>query len=277
MIFSIKELKINEEDETGVQAISFVDNPAIETNFEYFAVGKKLPYFKYTAYPEPEILPKDQYGNERSHEFCREHAGKVYHESEIRTWSDPTSSGWIEGVDFFTNFNGDTGGPNYEGTYSFNCDSQLYSCRHKLVRVAKKADVPANKRSLAPDIEFVEQHFVKMEMLSELKREVQGLVLRSNQMIYRNDVDGEGTAGYVYFSKDTIKKLHDKYGFNRSISFQHRDDITGQAILLDSWLEEDDKETKWFVKYKIIGEKLWTMIQQKKVQGFSIEALFNIR
>ena len=36
-MFIIRELKINDDDITGVQAISFVENPAIETDFEYFA------------------------------------------------------------------------------------------------------------------------------------------------------------------------------------------------------------------------------------------------
>ena len=115
-------------------------------------------------------------------------------------------------------------------------------------------------------------------MFSEPKREVQGLVLKSNQMIYRTNVDNEGNPGYVYFSRDTVRKLKENYGYNRSISLQHQQNVTGQAILLDSWLEEDDKlnETRWFVKYKIIGEKFWQQIVTKKVSGFSIEALFSI-
>lgn len=270
MFFKIRELKVNEDDPTGVQAISFVDRPAIETDFEYFA-AQLLPYFKYTAYPEPEVIAT-------SHDFCKDHAGKIYHESEIKTWSSPSDPGWIKDADFFTNFQGDKGGPNYEGNYSFNCDSQLYNCRHKLVRVSRKQDIPSNKRHLEPTLEFIDQHFVKMELLSEPKREVQGLVLKSNQMIYRHDVDGAGNPGYVYFSRETVRQLKEKYGYNRSISFMHRDDITGQAILMDSWLEEDDKlkQTQWFVKYKIIGDKLWEQIKSNNVKGFSIEALFSI-
>jgi len=270
MNYILREITINENDETGIQSISFVDRPAIETDFEYFAAGKLLPFFKYTAYPLPEIIST-------SHNFCRNHAGMVYHESEIKSWHKSDELGWIDEANFFQNFTNDLGGPNFEGNYSFNCDSQLYNCRHKLVRISKKEDIPNDKRFLSPDIKF-EQHFIKMEMISEPKREVMGLVLKSNQFIYRRDVDGNGNPGYIYFCRDTIRKLKEKYGYNRNISYMHRDDLTGQAILMDSWLEEDEslKETRWHMKYKIIGEKLWELISNKILKGFSIEAIFAI-
>ena len=111
------------------------------------------------------------------------------------------------------------------------------------------------------------------------KRIVKGMVLQSNQMIYRNDANGEGTPGYVYFSRNTIRQMKEKYGYNRAITFQHNEDITGNAIMLDSWLEEDDvkKSTKWFVSYKIVSDKLWEVVKAKKVIGFSIEALLKIQ
>ena len=35
-VFVVKELKLDEQnDQFGIQSISFVDEPAIETNFEY--------------------------------------------------------------------------------------------------------------------------------------------------------------------------------------------------------------------------------------------------
>lgn len=263
-IFTIKELKIDEDTNgaQGVQAISFVDRPAIETDFEYFAVQRNsLPYFKYAG-------PKDN----KNRNFCSDRVGKVFHISEINSWK-PTQDDAPTGTPFFATFN-NSGGIDYQGVQNFRCDSEMFGCRHTLVRVSRTSDVPNNKRWFEPNIQFTEQHFVKMELLSEPKREVQGLVLKSNQMIFRNDVDGSGNPGYVYFSKDTVKKLQEKYGFNRSISFQHRDDITGQAILMDSWLVETESETQWFIKYKIVGDKLWEMIKNNTVKGFSIEALF---
>lgn len=267
MYFTIKELKIEEEGESGVSAISFVDQPAIQTDFQYFAKGKLLPYFKFTAYPLQEVIAT-------SHDFCKQHAGNVYHTSEIKKWKKD-GNGWIDDSNYFENFNEDMGGINHEGTYSFNCDGQLYNCRHKLVRVSRKSEVPDAKKYLSPE-NFESEHFVKIEMVSEQKREVQGLVMKSNMMIYRNDANGDGQPGYVFFSKDTIKKIQQKYGYNRNITYQHRDDITGQAILMESWIEETDGVVMWFMKYKIIGDKLWQQIKNKVVNGFSVEALFSI-
>ena len=95
-------------------------------------------------------------------------------------------------------------------------------------------------------------------------------------MIIRRDVDGMGTPGYIYFSRDTVRKLQKKYGFNRTVTIMHQEDITGAVILLDSWIVENDtmNETQWFVKYKIVSDKLWQLIKEKKVKGFSIESLF---
>jgi len=126
------------------------------------------------------------------------------------------------------------------------------------------------------------ENMVLFSISNEEKRIIKGLVLQSGQMIYRNDV-GNGIPGYNWISRDTIRKLYKKYGFNRSLTFQHRDDVTGNAILMKSWLEEDDtnQKTKWFMEYKILptktGEKLWNIIKSYNGEmGFSIEAIFSI-
>jgi hypothetical protein len=116
------------------------------------------------------------------------------------------------------------------------------------------------------------------------KKTIRGLILQSGQMIYRNDIGGQ--PGYVWFSRETVRKLKEKYGMNRSLTFQHRDDVTGNAILMKSWLEEEDdddiKITKWFMEFKLLptatGEKLWNVIKAFDGEcGFSIEAIFNFK
>jgi len=271
MLLKIRELKIEdgEDNATGVQAISFVDKPAILTDFEYFAKAPVSDYFLYQGPLDAVTRP-----------FCKERAGRIFSSDEIRKWNtdpelrrqvpqknDPQKMNFVNAptdAKFFENFDGYKGGPDYQGNFNFNVESQMFGCRHKLKRVELQ--------------EEDKSHFFSLEMVEEEKREVMGLVLKSNQFIFRKDVDNMGNPGYVYFSRDTVRKLKDKYGYNRSISFMHRDDLTGQAILLDSYLEEDDikKETRWFVKYKIVGEKLWNQIRSKNVKGFSIEALFSI-
>lgn len=273
-VFKIKELKIDETGRSGVEAISFVSEPAIEENFEFFGkyiIPTILPFFKFTASPEPEIIPT-------SHNFCKEHAGKVYHESEINQWADLNhssgdyySNGWIQESNFFRDFNGQT-------STSFSGSEQLYQCRHSLLRVTSMSEVPRNKWRYL-DVRMSEEYqngLISLQLSDEEKREVSGPVLVSNKMIYRNDVDGSGSPGYVFFSRDTVRKAMKKYGYCRTITAQHRDNITGSAILMDSWLEENDElnQTKWFCRYKILGNDLWEYVKAKKVMGFSVEALF---
>lgn len=258
--FVIKELKINDDPETGIHAISFVDYPAIEENFDYFA-DEKPQYWKWTAAPDTEII-------ETSHEFCKRHAyttkDKIYTKEEINAWGSLPAKeyAFIPESNFFSNFNGEA--EDYSG------DQQIYNCRHRLQKVPFN-DLPNDlkqKHSMNQQINF--------SIDNAEKREVVGTVLISGKMIYRHNADGLGNPGYVYISRDTIRKLKDKYGYNRTITFQHLEVMTGSAILLDSWLEENDTMnlTKWKMKYKIVGEKLWQHIKARNVLGFSIESLF---
>ena len=257
MYLSIKELLINEdEDGTGIQAISFVDNPAIETNFQYFANQKT----KISSISDMTMIDLD-----KKYKWILGSGGENC-EACIK-WSkeEPkTLRNWIKTaiprIPVGTNILGLTTEKSWEGEpvkegpiFNTYCMSNC-KCHLQLV-----------------ENDF-EHHFVKMEMVSESKREVKGLVLKSGQLIYRNNV-GNGKPGYVYFSRDTVRKLKSRYGWNRSITYQHKDNILGSAILMDTYLEEDEKETRWFVKYKIINDKLWNKIKDNTVRGFSVELI----
>lgn len=272
-LFSIKELLIDEENpELGIHAISIVDDPAIEVPFLYFNKGL-LPFWKWTAYPEEELL-------DNSHEFCKEHAfinkDRVYHTSEIQEWGKLSKANkdiykFIPESNFFETFD--------DNVSNFNGDQQIFNCRHYLLRVDSINEVPKEKRHM---LNMNKEYIIEFRIDDEEKRIIKGLCLQSGQFIFRNDV-GNGHPGYVYLSRDTIRKLKEKYGYNRSLTFQHRDDITGNAILMKSWIEEDDinNRTKWFMEYKILptstGDKLWNIIKANDgACGFSIEAIFKI-
>lgn len=256
-LFKIKELKIDENDDiTGTHAVSFVDSPAIERRFEYFK-NDYHEFFKFTAAPDPEVI-------ETSHKFCREHAGKVYHISEIQKWDRyKNEDGFIKESNFFKDFNG-------KGHQGFNGDSQLYNCRHSLIRINGPSEIPSKWK------DNFEANRIYLKIENEEKRIVTGPILISNKMIYRKDVDGEGNEGYVFFSKDTIRKMQKKYGLNKRISLQHEEDMTGHAIMIKSFLKEEDDKLIWYGSYQIISDELWNYVKTQKVIGFSIEALFNL-
>lgn len=255
--FIIKEMFIGNEDISGVQAISFVQDPAIETPFEYFASKKRIlrrPSDMRSS--DLELKFKWILGGDNNCPICERYSmqAPMYLSDWIQlALPRVKQGGTVMGIPVG---NGD-GSP---GPYNTYCER---NCNCYLEQVEE-----LSKETM---IQFKVENFEK--------RIVKGLVLKSNQMIYRNDVDGEGNSGYVYFSRQTVRQMKDKYGYNRKITFQHQEDRTGDAIMLDSYLEEDDKtnETKWFVSYKIIGDSLWEVIKTKKVIGFSLEAILHIR
>lgn len=242
---------LDDVDELGAETISYVYEPAFE---EYFIALKKEKlaegdYFQYTAYPEPEII-------DTSHDFCKERAGKIFSIDEIRSWGNLSAdeNGFITESRFFAEFDGNA--------RNYNCDQQLYNCRHWLKRVNR----------FEKETELFKANFNCQFETNVEKREVFGLALKSGKPIYRNNVEGE--PGYIYFSRETIRKIYNKYKYNRSINIDHDGvDRTGSIIVLKSWLEEDDEnnETRWFVRHKIISDELWEKIKLGKVRGFSME------
>jgi len=289
---------ILEEDIDGVQAISLVSDPAIMKNFIHFNDEIQLrtvdvgngyildldQFFKYTASPDPELI-------DTSHEFCKDKAGNVHHVSEIRGWDryrkgtfNNKPSAFIDESQFFKNFQG-------LNNFSFNIDEQIYNCRHHFQRVRRLNEIPAYKQTLyrkkAPiNInQSNEQTEIRFQVNKE-KREIVGPALIPNLMIYRREIGDTGKDGYVWLSRKTIKKIKEQYGYNRTLTIQHESNITGRAILLDSWIYPDEKpehfdievpEGTWFLKYKIIDEKLWEVIKDRSILGFSIEGMFNLR
>ena len=305
----IIELKIDDLDEsTGIKAISLVSFPAIEQDFIYFSKdsydflktkGIKLPekteqsklktpdgrykFWKYAtrAGQSPVI--------DTSHDFCRLHAqppNNVFHIDEINNWhkkisgDEKLSKGWIEESNFTKNF---TGNEN-----NFNLDQQLYNCRHYLSPIIDIDDIPSNKKYLLSKIERYDFGF---SIQNEEKRIITGAVMIPNMLIFRNAIPPVYPQDfYVYFSKDTIKKLKDRYGFTKKITYQHQENANdNDLILLDSWIypyEKDDncgiknlKEGSWCMKYKVISSKLWNVIKMGKLKCFSVEAQlpFNIK
>lgn len=278
--FVIKELILDEDDDmSGIQAISVVDDPAIKEDFVFFnnqvkidlrttPVGVPLrDFYTYTSAPEPEII-------DTSHDFCRHKAGHTYHISEINAWGNtPTATqkemGFIEESNFFKTFQGNVG--------SFNVNQQIYNCRHWLRRVNSLDEIPTYKQKMKFGKEKKDNLEVEFNVSNKEKREIEGLVLQSGQFIYRNDLDGD--PGYVFFTRKTVRQLQEKYGYNRNLTIQHQSDITGTAILLDSKLEEDEEnnQTRWYLKYKIIDDSLWEAIKFGVIKGFSLEGLFSYK
>ena len=117
---------------------------------------------------------------------------------------------------------------------------------------------------------------------------VTSVVMLANTPIYRND---DGYEYMLVFTAEAIEKMaydyFSKNGFNK-ISINHDGSvIEGSAILLESYFVDDNKKAPekfgvlpkgtWIVSYKVVDEKIWDMIKNKKLRGFSIEVLADLK
>jgi len=121
------------------------------------------------------------------------------------------------------------------------------------------------------------------------KRIVVGAAMVPNKMISR--YDGQGNLYYVFFSKKSIKQMADKFLKERrtdETSVEHDGVKLGsdKVFVTESWVSEDPTLDKshfygfelpagtWFVAMKVRDDKVWKMIKEKSLTGFSVEGLF---
>jgi len=124
--------------------------------------------------------------------------------------------------------------------------------------------------------------------LDDEKRIVAGPLMIPNRFILRRDENGEPY--YVFFSKDTIKRIQER--FNRKqlqnvTDVDHDGQILDNNILLEQWVVESRVHDKsryygfdnlpqgtWFGVYKVNDDKTWERIKNGELRGFSIAGDF---
>ena len=122
----------------------------------------------------------------------------------------------------------------------------------------------------------------------EDKRIVAGPLMTPNKMILRRE--GNGEPYYVFFSKDTIRRIQERFnksGFQNVTDVDHDGQIKTDNILLEQWLVESRVHDKsryygfdnlplgtWFGVYKVNDDETWEDIKSGKIRGFSIAGDF---
>ena len=132
--------------------------------------------------------------------------------------------------------------------------------------------------------------FSKMDFqtIDEEQRIVVAPAMVPNSLIARRDE--EGNEYYVYFSKETIRDIAEKFfkkNYTNNTDINHDGDVTQQNTLLESWIKDDeeyDKSNKygfestpigtWFLSYKINDDETWNKIKAGELQGYSISGNF---
>ena len=120
------------------------------------------------------------------------------------------------------------------------------------------------------------------------KQIVTSVVMLANTPIYRND---DGYEYKLVFTPEAIKKMafdyFSKNGFNK-ISIEHDGkEVEGAAILLESYFVDNIKsvpqkfgkipEGSWIMSYKVVDKELWQAIKEKKLRGFSVEVIADLK
>lgn len=129
----------------------------------------------------------------------------------------------------------------------------------------------------------------KLYFFDEDKRVLVGAAMVPNRMIHR--YDSLGNIYYVFFSKETIKKMADKFLRQKrtdETSIEHDGKKLGadKVYITESWVSEDPVKDKsaaygfelpagtWFVSMKVEDTEVWEQIKKGELNGFSVEGLF---
>ena len=109
-----------------------------------------------------------------------------------------------------------------------------------------------------------------------------------DKKIVRKDKD-TGEIYYVYFSRDTVAKAAEylmKYNKQSHSNINHQRIYSKDMYVMESWIKdfENDKSTEygfgdlpvgtWFVKFRILNDKVWDKIKSGELKGLSVEGDF---
>ena len=135
----------------------------------------------------------------------------------------------------------------------------------------------------------LEKEKMTFAVANEDKKIVVGAAMVPNKMISR--YDELGNLYYVFFSKQSIRKLADKFLRQKrtdETNIEHDGIKLGsdKVYITESWISEDPIKDKsnlfgfelpagtWFVQMKVEDPKVWKSIKENNLTGYSVEGLF---
>lgn len=140
---------------------------------------------------------------------------------------------------------------------------------------------PAIQRNF---VAFDKNEPIKLQIDNE-KRIVIGPVLIPNQLIYRRNGNKEF---YITFSKETIRALMEKFMRDKELSVNLQHEFTTEnASIVESFIIDrelgilpkhfsDLEDGTWICAMKIHSDKLWQLIKEGKLNGYSIEGFLSL-
>jgi len=228
--------------------------------------------------------------------FCRAmlRLNKVYRRLEVAQLNTANPTMAHSGGEYSV-FNW-KGGPNcrhyWEELTMFKSDGRTVFLSHGPVMGSagqtNNANSPSSLGSVAGNGYFPGTTRAQMFSLEEEQRIVTGPAMVPNKMILRKDE--KGMPYYVYFTEKTIKEISEKlFQENKQnmTNAEHNSNLTNDSnTLLESWIVLDPEKDKaaalgfnvprgtWMMSYKINDDKMWQMVKEGKLRGFSVEGFF---
>ena len=268
----IYRLDIVEDEESNVEVdfVALVDRPAIERSFLAFADS-------YSDYPDAvknNAKAALKWAEENGWGSCGTEVGKI--RANQLANGEPISLETIKRMYSFLSRHEENA--NKSKGYGDGCGQLMY-------------DAWGGKSALT----WAESKIRQVEKMSfaiqdEEERIISGPLMLADTPIYRYDANGEY---YVVFTKDTIKKIAQKYfkkGYQSNVNLMHDNGQVVEGVtMFESWIVdekrgikpmngyEDVKDGSWFGSFKVENDDVWNMVKDGKVKGFSVEGVFNYR
>lgn len=268
----IYELVIDEE--TGVDMIAFVDEPAIGRRFLAF----KDEFESFTDYPKgisdtaQRVLNYVEdngwgscgtdVGKQRAHQLAKGEA--ISAETVKRMYS------------FLARHKG--GGAD-KGEYGDGCGKLMYDAWGGDAALSWSERIAEKLASKEPQ---------KFKVQNEEKRIVSGPIMVANLPIYRyNEEMGDH---YIVFRPETIERIMQRFAFenrNGQANLMHDGVQVDNVYLFESFLIDERKMTpkgfdelpagSWFGSFKVENDAVWARVKSGEFTGFSVEGVFNYK
>ncbi|MBK7311939.1 MAG: hypothetical protein IPI93_14480 [Sphingobacteriaceae bacterium] len=116
-----------------------------------------------------------------------------------------------------------------------------------------------------------------------------GPAMIPDKEIYRNPNKAVNEPHYVMFSTKTIEQLRTKFHankFDNKVNINHDGIAVNEVIMTKSFLLNKNNRNSipenfthlpdgtWMIEYEIENDGIWSMIEEKKINGFSVEGVF---
>lgn len=170
---------------------------------------------------------------------------------------------------------------------------RVYATGSNVAKVAKVKELGISKHydnnaDVIAELGGIGEKFMTFAIQDEDQRIITGPLMLADTPIYRKDQTGEY---YVYFDKDTIKTIAQKFfkkGYQSNVNLMHDGDkVVDGLTMYESWITdksrgvlpmkgfEDVPDGSWFGSFVVDNDQVWAMVKDGKVKGFSVEGVFN--